>query len=109
MNTYGIPIHCLEPFENGTRYLSSFLAVVGLSHRSGSNLSGLGKITSFRCIMYELIPTFVLKGVILIQLLFSNIVLGGRGWTYASGNCESVEDDAGFRDYSRKSSDYSIG
>ena len=31
--TYGIPMHCLEPFENGTRYLSSFLEAVGFSQR----------------------------------------------------------------------------
>jgi hypothetical protein len=57
--------------------------------------------------MYELIPTFVLREVILLQLLFLNI-LGRRGWTYTSGNCESVEEGTGFGDYSRKSPDYSI-
>lgn len=49
--TYGIPMHCLEPLENGTRYLSRRLAVAGSVHRSGSKRSGSGKMLSLRCII----------------------------------------------------------
>lgn len=47
--TYTIPTHCLDPFENETRYRSRGGAPSGRfsSHRSGLNLLASGKMVSF--------------------------------------------------------------
>lgn len=86
--TYGIPTHCLEPLPNGTRCLSSTLAVTGSSHLSGSNFSGDGKTLSFRCIIHELIPTIVYSQ---ISMTPSTELTGGgiKSWrrTLAGTGC----------------------
>lgn len=46
--TYFMPKHRLEPFENGTKF--RFMAgVTSESHRSGRNSSGWGKTVASRC------------------------------------------------------------
>lgn len=59
IESYCIPIHCLDPFVNDTRYLSSFLALAGSIQRAGKNFSGSGQMLGSRCIIQELIPTIV--------------------------------------------------
>lgn len=60
-----MPMHCLDPFENVTRYCPKILLLALVSsQREGSNLSGSGKSSSLRCIIHELILTIVWEGFV---------------------------------------------
>jgi hypothetical protein len=58
---YAIPIHCLEPFENETRYFSNGGAPAGRfsSQRSGWNLIGSGKMDGFWWMCTDVMPVGV--------------------------------------------------
>jgi hypothetical protein len=59
--TYCMPTHCLDPFENETRYRSSGGAPSGRfsSQRSGLNLFASGKMVSFWWMWTDVMPTGV--------------------------------------------------